>query len=522
MGEVNVNEIKTLNGYPLADTKARADIATLTEEIDELKENGGNGGSDERLDKIASFFDLSEPQMSSNLLNPDTLVKGYYLTNQGVIKENAQYVYTDYIEVNAGDDITLQYTHTSGARNKNIIRWVSAYDASKNILKNLGAENVDKTSAYTVPEGVAYVRLSASILTESMADWTDWAVVKSFDVVPYEPYGVIGTEPHLLPSAYTHIKNGYSVAVGAEWTAAEENHDVCGYTMIYKANLPNGLTGSISVGKGYNGYQGGYITVNPTTMTFYTGEEPKVSKTQEHGLTIKDYIAVRITLDYSANAKVRIATNGGVFDTTMSWAGVRKGAFFVADSAAESTDGRFAYSCSGWGAKTHMYGDSYFGVHNESRWPYYLVQDGHTDVLINGHSGRKSAGALAVLKSVLAHSARPERIIWTMGMNDPDATESPNTSWLSCVEQLKKICKDNAIELILATVPLVASVDNAYKNAYVKGSGYRYIDFAAAVGASSDTAWFDGMLHSDGVHPDVQGAAALYFQAIADVPELMD
>lgn len=33
MGEVNVTEIKTLNGYPLADTKARAGIATLTEEI---------------------------------------------------------------------------------------------------------------------------------------------------------------------------------------------------------------------------------------------------------------------------------------------------------------------------------------------------------------------------------------------------------------------------------------------------------------------------------------------------------
>lgn len=33
MSEVNVTEIKTLNGYPLADTKARADIATLSEEV---------------------------------------------------------------------------------------------------------------------------------------------------------------------------------------------------------------------------------------------------------------------------------------------------------------------------------------------------------------------------------------------------------------------------------------------------------------------------------------------------------
>lgn len=32
MSEANITEIKTLNGYPLADTKARADIATLSEE----------------------------------------------------------------------------------------------------------------------------------------------------------------------------------------------------------------------------------------------------------------------------------------------------------------------------------------------------------------------------------------------------------------------------------------------------------------------------------------------------------
>ena len=39
-----ITEIKTLNGYPLADTKAREDIATLTEEIAGLK--GGGGAQD--------------------------------------------------------------------------------------------------------------------------------------------------------------------------------------------------------------------------------------------------------------------------------------------------------------------------------------------------------------------------------------------------------------------------------------------------------------------------------------------
>lgn len=38
MGEANITEIKTLNGYPLADTKAREDIAQLSEEIAVLGE----------------------------------------------------------------------------------------------------------------------------------------------------------------------------------------------------------------------------------------------------------------------------------------------------------------------------------------------------------------------------------------------------------------------------------------------------------------------------------------------------
>ena len=41
MSEANITEIKTLNGYPLADTKARAGIAALTEEINALKGDDG-------------------------------------------------------------------------------------------------------------------------------------------------------------------------------------------------------------------------------------------------------------------------------------------------------------------------------------------------------------------------------------------------------------------------------------------------------------------------------------------------
>ena len=373
-GNITIDDTLTKAGAA-ADAKATGDrLTTLSEEMEQLKQNGGSG-SDERLDKIAAFFDLNGTtvQSSNNLLNPATLTRGYFMTDAGAVSEGALYVYTDFIAVNEGDPVSIQYTVSTGARTTKAARWVVAYDSSKNLLSDKGATNANP--AYMTPAGVAYVRLSFSMLSDDHALDKDWAIVKSETIIPYEPYSatVVSGEARLKPSAYTHIKNGYSVAVGSEWTAEEDNHDICGWNMVYRANIPNGLAGSISIGKGHNGYQGGYITVTPTTLTFYKGETPEAAETEAHGLTIKDYIAVSIAVDYSGGCKIRIATNGGMFDSEMDWAGVRKGRFFVKDTNSETADGRFSYTCHGWGAKTQMYGDSYFGVHNASRWPYYLV-----------------------------------------------------------------------------------------------------------------------------------------------------
>ena len=43
-----------------------------------------------------------------------------------------------------------------------------------------------------------------------------------------------------------------------------------------------------------------------------------------------------------------------------------------------------------------------------------------------------------------------------------------------------------------------------------------------AVGADKDSAWYPNMLGADNVHPDVNGAAALYSQVLVDFPEIMN
>ena len=84
------------------------------------------------------------------------------------------------------------------------------------------------------------------------------------------------------------------------------------------------------------------------------------------------------------------------------------------------------------------------------------------------------------------------------------------------------ICEENGITPIFATIPNVPSVLNTGKNAWIKASDYRYIDFAAAVGAeSAASTWFSGMLSSDNIHPTESGAKALFARALVDFPEIM-
>jgi hypothetical protein len=106
-------------------------------------------------------------------------------------------------------------------------------------------------------------------------------------------------------------------------------------------------------------------------------------------------------------------------------------------------------------------------------------------------------------------------------MNDGDTSSAVNTSWKNCLDAVLDICNKNGIIPILATIPNTPTIENTYKNDIVKNSGYRYIDFASAVGASeSGSSWFSGMLNSDNVHPNMTGALALYGKAISDFPEL--
>ena len=108
-------------------------------------------------------------------------------------------------------------------------------------------------------------------------------------------------------------------------------------------------------------------------------------------------------------------------------------------------------------------------------------------------------------------------------MNNGDKTEEPNPQWLEATEEFLAICNEKGITPILSTIPSTPKVLNVYKNAWVKSSGYRYVDFERAVGAHKDHAWYPEMLNEkDQVHPAIHGAEALYSQVLIDFPEIMN
>ena len=127
-----------------------------------------------------------------------------------------------------------------------------------------------------------------------------------------------------------------------------------------------------------------------------------------------------------------------------------------------------------------------------------------------------------------------------MNNGDTIGSATPNAKWLAATEEFIAICEAKGITPILATIPSTPTVLNVNKNAWVRESGYRYVDFARAVGGESYNAsligkdygngktnltgyeWYADMLSTDLVHPALLGAKALYMQFVVDFPEITE
>ncbi len=280
---------------------------------------------------------------------------------------------------------------------------------------------------------------------------------------------------------------------------------------------------SICVGKGKGGPLGYYLYVDTDLIEVRRNVDNKLIERAYHKIgCIEDYVHLNIVAGMDAQAKIELMTKGGYFSTNLEWVSNYQNLFVSADEFTKLKNCTLTYHCDGWDKDIWLFGDSYFSLSQPDRWTTYLIDNGADNILLNGRSGRGSADALVSLKYCLNYG-KPEMLIWCMGMNDGD-NGTINESYYSVLQEVMGICKQKDIELILATIPTCPYWNNDYKNDFVKNSGYRYIDFAKAVGAYESITWYDGMLEETEprIHPTESGAIALYNEAIATVPELLE
>jgi hypothetical protein len=236
----------------------------------------------------------------------------------------------------------------------------------------------------------------------------------------------------------------------------------------------------------------------------------------EHGLTITDFVICEVSFGWFGG-RLRLVSRDGAFvqewdNSQYSYMGnaqVNFGKAFIETTAALSGVRLSLYS-DRFRKPVWVIGDSYTSM-SSARWTWQLVNNyGVTDFLIDGYPGAPSENMYPELQRLLAFGT-PKYLIWALGMND-----NANI-WQNYAKQVEMVCRDKGITLIYTTIPK----DNNNKdviNAYVRNSGYRYIDFVDAV--MPDGEWYPDM-DADGTHPTELGAKVLAGQVLVDFPEIM-
>ena len=285
-----------------------------------------------------------------------------------------------------------------------------------------------------------------------------------------------------------------------------------GNSLVFSAGVES--FGKLTIGMGFESYRARWIVIDGKGVSLYTREkENTLVESFEHGVTVKDFIVISIRQRVDGKSDFILQSGGSSFRQVLSTTTDMNGCPQVICDGTVLSDVRLSCGNADLDKDIWLFGDSYFGI-NSARWPGYLKDAGYVDgYYINGLAGQNSKGALDDLKRALA-LATPKFLVWCLGMNDPDER------WLTCFEEVKSICRDKGICLVLSTVPSVPTRSKELINKTVRESGLRYVDFSKAVGATPDGTWYEGCLHTDGVHPTPLGARYLAMRFLADFPEI--
>lgn len=219
----------------------------------------------EKLGIVNNSF-IEKEIIGNNRFNPEAVTSGVYVNpNNGSLATNASYSTSDYIPVKTGEVITYQYgtlTVTTG-RTIGTMVFIAAYNENKEYVS--GDRNISK---YSVPDGVAYIRFSATGLSTN----NNQSVVASADKKDYESYE-IKTVTVLKSENYDddHIRDVLDIGLEDLFTSKE----ILGNNRLNSSKITRGYyinpnDGNLAANASYS--TSDYVVVNTgETITFQSG-----------------------------------------------------------------------------------------------------------------------------------------------------------------------------------------------------------------------------------------------------------
>lgn len=465
---------------------------------------------EERFDNIAK--EVVSDKITTMTKSKNEFESGYIQPNGTVVGSTSQYHYNFAVE--SGEVISVKkfYINSSGVpkliTDQNITA-ICAY-TGETPVESAGKYYNANAKSYTVPDGIDNITISFPFVgTLDMA-----YIIKTI------PNGE--TNYYFVQDIFKNPLKFNGNLPASEFKAIGEK--VCVDEYILTAICPvNSSFSSLKLGgtnAGQTAIARPYIEITPTQIKMYSNTDSSFDKTVNHGLTITNDLQVFIIAKKdSLYFDFIVQSNGAKWTNTEKWRfGTSYNGFGV---ISETTISNFSASISVRDLYKPVWvcGDSWVTLY-DTRWYGQAINLNFVHFLHSGHSGEGSADGLIHLKTLLSMFT-PKLIVWLYGMNDDDTDNStPNSDWLTALNELKTICDNKTIELVLATIPTTPTRNMNAKNVIVRASGYRYVDEVSAMGADDSGNWITGYQSEDGNHTTVEGAQALLAQVLSDVPEI--
>ena len=140
----------------------------------------------DRIDGITSKYP------GTNLFNYDEWVEGENVQLNGTVTKNASFGHTGFIPVTPGYTVvTGTKSATSGSSTPTVayyMAYVTAYDENKTAVSSAG---LSYKRSYTVPEGIAYVRISIDLSSNTLRPHSQINCTPDGSFLPYEEYGEV-------------------------------------------------------------------------------------------------------------------------------------------------------------------------------------------------------------------------------------------------------------------------------------------------------------------------------------------